>query len=86
MILPQLSARLGLRQGQDQLHSEEIITQSEAYLASCEDEELERGSDERPVYSLKVKLPTIEGLARHFQRHRLNEPTFAPLVVLHIAE
>ena len=41
MILPQLSARLGLRQGQDQLHSEEIITQSEAYLASCEDEELE---------------------------------------------
>lgn len=50
--------------GRPSTYSEEILTQSQAYLASCEDEEVERGSDDRPVYSIKVKLPTIEGLTR----------------------
>lgn len=41
----------------------DIITQAKAYLKSREDEEIERGSENRPEYSIKVKLPTIEGLA-----------------------
>jgi DNA-packaging protein gp3 len=56
--------------GRPSTYSEDMITQSQAYLALCEDEEIEKGSDERPVYSLKVKLPTIEGLARHLKVNR----------------
>lgn len=41
----------------------DIITQARAYLKSREDEEVERGSENRPEYTIKVKLPTIEGLA-----------------------
>jgi hypothetical protein len=38
---------------------------AEEYLLSCEDEEIEKGSEDRPVYSLKVKLPTKGGLAKY---------------------
>src|ERR1700704_5272411 len=52
--------------GRPTTYSEEIITQSEAYLASCEDEELERGSDDvgvvcagdgTPLYSVSKPAP-----------------------------
>lgn len=48
-------------------YSEEILRKAEEYLRSCEDEEVERGTDDRPVYAMKVKLPSIEGLARYLE-------------------
>jgi hypothetical protein len=45
-------------------YSEEVLAKAEEYLASCEDEEVERGTDERPEYVIRVKLPTKGGLAR----------------------
>jgi hypothetical protein len=44
-------------------YNEEILTKAKEYLLSCEDEEVEKGTDDRPVYSIKVKLPTKGGLA-----------------------
>jgi hypothetical protein len=55
--------------GRPTIYSEEILAKSAEYLASCEDKEIERGTDERPVYGIKVKLPT-EGLARHIGVNR----------------
>lgn len=51
--------------GRPSEYSEEILVKANEYLDSCEDEEVEKGSDERPVYSIKVKLPTKGGLARY---------------------
>lgn len=44
-------------------YNEDILKKANEYLLSCEDEEIERGSEERPVYSVKVKIPTKGGLA-----------------------
>ena len=44
-------------------YSPATLKKAKEYLATCEDEELERGSDIRPLYKIRVKLPTIEGLA-----------------------
>lgn len=40
-----------------------IIAKAEEYLLSCEDEEVVKGNDERPIYSTKVRIPTKGGLA-----------------------
>lgn len=45
-------------------YSKEILEKANDYLLSCEDEEVEKGTDDRPIYSIKVKLPTKGGLAR----------------------
>lgn len=42
----------------------ELISKAKEYLATCEDEEIERGTDDKPIYHIKVKLPTKGGLAR----------------------
>lgn len=47
------------------MYNEEILKSAEEYLLSCEDEEVEKGTDEKPIYSIKVKLPTKGGLARY---------------------
>jgi hypothetical protein len=51
-------------------YTPELLEKANQYLLSCEDEEIERGSDERPTYKIRVKLPTIEGLARFIDVHR----------------
>ena len=51
--------------GQPTLYSEDMLKKAKDYLASCEDTEIEKGTDERPIYSLKVKLPTKGGMARY---------------------
>lgn len=56
-------------------YSFEIIVQSKAYIDSCEDELVERISGQSDSFTkyeqkLKVKLPTIEGLARYLKIHR----------------
>lgn len=51
--------------GRPTSYSEETLTKAREYLLSCEDKEIERGSDERPEYTIKVKLPTKGGLARY---------------------
>jgi hypothetical protein len=56
--------------GRPTTNSEEMLAKSAVYLLSCEDEEIERGSDDRPIYHLKVKLPTIEGFARFLRVNR----------------
>lgn len=51
-------------------YNETYLDKAREYLKSCEDEEIEKGSDERPIYSLKVKLPTKGGLALFIGVHR----------------
>lgn len=51
-------------------YNDEILTQAQEYLLSCEDKEIEKGSEDRPTYSIKVKLPTIEGLAVYLKVSR----------------
>lgn len=51
-------------------YNEEILTKAQEYLESCEDEEVERGSEQRPEYTIKVKLPTKGGLARYLNVNR----------------
>lgn len=46
-------------------YNPEILVQAEAYLQSCEDKEVDKGTDEKPIYSMKVKLPTKGGLANY---------------------
>jgi hypothetical protein len=48
-------------------YNEEIIPKTKEYLALCEDKEVNQGSEESPRYKLKVKIPTIEGLAVHLE-------------------
>jgi hypothetical protein len=48
----------------------EILEKASDYLKACEDTEDTVGPDQRPVYKLRVKLPTIEGLAVHLGVHR----------------
>lgn len=47
------------------IYNEEILKMAEEYLLSCEDEEIEKGTDERPIYHIRVKLPTKGGLANY---------------------
>jgi len=51
-------------------YSEEMLKKAQEYIDSCEDTEIEKGSEERPVYSVKVKLPTKGGLAYYLGVHR----------------
>lgn len=51
------------KEGRPTDYSPEMLTAAEYYLKSRKDEETVKGSDERPVYGIRVKLPTIEGLA-----------------------
>ena len=51
--------------GRPTAYSEEILSKAREYLSLCEDEEIERGSEERPEYVIKVKIPTRGGLARY---------------------
>lgn len=44
-------------------YNEQIIIKANEYLKLCQDQEIEKGTEERPIYSLKVKLPTKGGLA-----------------------
>lgn len=46
-------------------YTEEYVAKAKEYLLTCEDEEVEKGTAEKPVYSIKVKLPTKGGLARY---------------------
>ena len=47
--------------------TQEVIDSANAYLLSCEDTEVEKDEWQRVTYSLKVKLPSIEWLARHIK-------------------
>jgi hypothetical protein len=49
--------------GRPSEYNETFVTKAIEYLALCTDKEVEKGSTDRPIYSIKVKLPTIEGLA-----------------------
>jgi hypothetical protein len=56
-------------------YSQEIIIKSTAYIDSCEDELIDRISGQSESFTkyeqkLKVKIPTIEGLARYLKIHR----------------
>lgn len=51
--------------GRPKDYSDEILEKAREYLLLCQDQEIEKGSDERPIYSVKVKLPTRGGLARY---------------------
>lgn len=42
-----------------------ILKEAEEYLDSCVDDEEEKGTEDKPILSFRVKLPTIGGLARH---------------------
>lgn len=44
-------------------YNEDYIVKAKEYLLLCEDKEIEKGSDEKPIYSIKVKIPTKGGLA-----------------------
>lgn len=44
-------------------YNEQILEKAREYLTNCEDKEIEKGTDEKPIYSIKVKLPTKGGLA-----------------------
>ena len=44
-------------------YNEEMVTKAKEYLLSCEDYELEKGNPDRPVFQMKIKLPSIEGLS-----------------------
>jgi len=50
--------------GRPTTYSQEMLQKAKEYLLQCEDQEIEKGTSEKPVYSLKVKLPTKGGLAR----------------------
>lgn len=60
--------------GRPSLYSEEILVKAREYIDSCEDENVQmvKQVNEKKGYELfenkvKVKLPTIEGLALHLQ-------------------
>lgn len=46
-------------------YSDKVLKKAREYLKSCEDEEIEKGTNDKPVYSIKVKLPTRGGLANY---------------------
>lgn len=54
-------------------YTSEILEKAQEYLDSCEDKEVIGKVGEKIALKLKVKLPSIEGLARHLGIHR---PTF----------
>lgn len=47
-----------------------IIKLAQEYLALCEDKEVELGPEDRPIYKIKVKIPTIDGLAVYLKVSR----------------
>ena len=52
-------------------YNEDILTRANEYLKLCEDEEVEQEKKEGWItYKTKVRLPTIEGLARYLQISR----------------
>lgn len=59
-----------MKTGRPTEYNEEYIKKAEEYLEFCEDEEIEKGSDERPIYSIKVRIPTKGGLANFLGVHR----------------
>jgi hypothetical protein len=56
--------------GRPTSYSPEIVKKAKKYLDSCIDEERELGTDERPIYKIRVRLPTIEGLALFIGIHK----------------
>lgn len=55
--------------------NDQVLIDAKAYIDSCEDEQRSVVTGESENYTkyeekLRVKLPTIEGLARHLQIHR----------------
>lgn len=46
-------------------YTPEMLKKAQEYLESCNDEEVERGTEDRPEYGIRVKIPTRGGLARH---------------------
>lgn len=59
-----------MKLGRPTEYNEEILVKANEYLLSCEDKETNKGSEDRPVYSIKVKLPTKGGLARYLGVNR----------------
>ena len=52
-------------------YSEDILKQTNEYLESCQDEEVEQEKKEGwTTYKIKAKLPTIEGLASYLSIHK----------------
>ena len=47
--------------------TQEVIDKANEYLLLCEDKEIERDEWQRTTYSLKVKLPSVEWLARYIK-------------------
>lgn len=50
--------------------TKEVIDKANEYLLSCEDKEIERDEWQRTTYALKVKLPSVEWLARYIKVSR----------------
>ena len=51
--------------GRPREYSQIILDKANEYLTSCQDKEIEKGTSERPIYELKVRLPSVEGLSRY---------------------
>jgi hypothetical protein len=51
-------------------YTKELLKRAKEYLNICKDTEIEKGSEDRPVYSVKVKLPTKGGLAVYLKVSR----------------
>lgn len=47
-----------------------LIKKAKEYLAMCQDEEVTRGTGDRPVYGIKVSVPTKGGLAKYLKVSR----------------
>lgn len=52
------------------LYNQEYLEKAKKYLELCEDKEIEKGTDDKPIYSIKVKIPTKGGLASYLGVHR----------------
>lgn len=46
-------------------YNDSVVKKAEEYLLLCEDKEIEKGTDDKPIYHIKVKLPTKGGLAQY---------------------
>lgn len=58
------------KKGRPTEYNYSFVERAKEYLALCEDSEIEKGTTERPIYTLKVKLPTKGGLARYLGINR----------------
>lgn len=52
------------RCGRPVIYGERILKLADEYFTICQDREVEKGNPEKPIYGLKVKLPTKGGLAK----------------------